>query len=38
LPALLEMGYLARDLMKEEVFYTRAIEEVHKGKHHYDAQ
>ena len=25
LPALLEMGYLARDLMKEEVFYTRAI-------------
>ena len=38
LPALLEMGYLARDLTKEEVFYTRAIEKVHKGKPHYGAQ
>lgn len=38
LPALREMGYLARDLTKEEVFYTRAIEKVHKGKHHYGAQ
>jgi hypothetical protein len=24
------MGYLARDLTKEEVFYTSAIEKVHK--------
>lgn len=38
LPVLREMGYLARDLTKEEVFYTRAIEKVHKGKHHYGAQ
>jgi len=38
LPALQEMGYLARDLTKEEVFYTKAIEKVHKGRHHYDSQ
>ena len=38
LPALREIGYLARDLTKGEVFYTRAIEKVHKGKHHYDHQ
>jgi NitT/TauT family transport system substrate-binding protein len=38
MPALWEMGYLARDLTKEEIFYTRAIEKVHKGRHHYDSQ
>jgi NitT/TauT family transport system substrate-binding protein len=38
LPAMREMGYLARDLTKEEVFYTRAIEKVHKERHHYDEQ
>jgi NitT/TauT family transport system substrate-binding protein len=38
LPALREMGYLARDLTKEEVFCTCAIEKVHKGRHHYDSQ
>jgi NitT/TauT family transport system substrate-binding protein len=38
LPALREMGYLARDLAKEKIFYTRAIEKVHKGRHHYDSQ
>ncbi len=37
LPALREMGYLARDPTKEEIFYTRAIEKVHKGRSHYDA-
>ncbi|VVB72510.1 NMT1-like family protein [uncultured archaeon] len=37
-PALREMGYLARDLAKEDVFYTRVIEKVHPQRHHYDAQ
>ena len=37
-PALQEMGYLERDLAKEEVFYTRAIEKVHPHRHHYTAQ
>jgi NitT/TauT family transport system substrate-binding protein len=36
IPALREMGYLASDLTKEEVFYTDPIEKVHKGRHHYD--
>lgn len=36
LPALLEMGYLAQYLTKEEVFYTDAIEKVHKERHHYE--
>jgi NitT/TauT family transport system substrate-binding protein len=36
LPALLEMGYLAQDLTKEEVFYTCAIEKVHKERQHYE--
>jgi len=36
LPALREMGYLVRELTKEEVFYTSAIEKVHKRRHHYD--
>ena len=35
-PTLRKMGYLARDLAKDEVFYTRAIEKVHPGRHHYD--
>ncbi|MCX6672380.1 MAG: ABC transporter substrate-binding protein [Methanothrix sp.] len=38
MPALQEMGYLARDLAKEEVFHTSAIEKVHPGRHHYNAQ
>jgi NitT/TauT family transport system substrate-binding protein len=38
MPALREMGYLARDLTKEEIFCTSAIEKVHKGRHHYDSQ
>ena len=37
LPALREMGYIARDLAKEEVFYTKAIEKVHPERHHYDS-
>ena len=35
-PALREMGYIDRDLAEEEVFDTRAIEKIHKGRHHYD--
>ena len=38
LPALREMGYLARELTKEEVFHTGVIKKVHKGRHHYDSQ
>lgn len=36
LPALREMGYHDRDLAEGDVFDTRAIEKVHKGRHHYD--
>lgn len=36
LPVLMELGYLARDLTKEDVFYTEAIDKVHTGKHHYN--
>jgi NitT/TauT family transport system substrate-binding protein len=35
-PALREMGYLARDLAKEEVFYTSIIDKVHPGRDHYE--
>lgn len=35
-PVLRKMRYLARDLKTEDVFYTRSIEKVHPGKHHYD--
>lgn len=35
-PELREMGYLARDLAKEEVFRASFIEKVHPGRHHYD--
>jgi NitT/TauT family transport system substrate-binding protein len=38
MPTLREMGYIARDLAKEEVFYTKAIEKVHPRRHHYDVQ
>ncbi|MFA6373728.1 MAG: ABC transporter substrate-binding protein [Methanothrix sp.] len=34
-PALKEMGYLSRNLEKEEIFYTKAIERVHPERHHY---
>ena len=34
-PALLEMGYLARYLGKNEVFYTSIIDKVHPGRDHY---
>jgi hypothetical protein len=30
--ALREMGYLARELTKEEVFHSGAIKKVHKGR------
>ncbi len=33
---LKDMGYLTRDLEKEDVFYTEIIEKVHPGEHHYD--
>lgn len=35
IPTLREMGYLARDLAKEEIFYTEAIEKIHPEGHHY---
>lgn len=34
-PALRAMGYLSRNLEKEDVFWTGAIEKVHPGEHHY---
>ncbi len=34
-PALREMGYLAGNLKKEDVFFTEAIEKIHPGDHHY---
>jgi NitT/TauT family transport system substrate-binding protein len=37
-PALQEMGYLDRDLTREDVFCTRFIEKVHPGRHHYEAR
>jgi NitT/TauT family transport system substrate-binding protein len=33
---LIDMGYLTRDLEKEDVFYTEIIQKVHHGEHHYD--
>ena len=33
---LIDMGYLTRDLEKEDVFYTEIIQKVHPGEHHYD--
>jgi len=34
-PALKEMGYLAGSLKREDVFSTKAIEEIHAEDHHY---
>lgn len=34
-PALREMGYLDRDLTREDVFCTRLIEKLHPERHHY---
>ncbi|MDD1761373.1 MAG: ABC transporter substrate-binding protein [Methanothrix sp.] len=34
-PALKEMGYLSRNLGKEDIFDTNAIERVHPERHHY---
>jgi hypothetical protein len=33
---LRDMGYLTRELEKEDVFYTEIIQKVHPGEHHYD--
>jgi NitT/TauT family transport system substrate-binding protein len=35
MPALKEMGYLVRDLAKEEIFFTGFIEKNHPEWHHY---
>jgi NitT/TauT family transport system substrate-binding protein len=34
-PVLRRLGYLSRDLGRDEVFYTEAIERVHPERHHY---
>ncbi len=34
-PVLLEMGYISRDLTKEDVFDTKVIEKIHPERHHY---
>ena len=34
-PVLMDMGYITRPLDNDEVFYTRAIEEVHPARDHY---
>ena len=37
IPTLKKMGYLARNLAKEEeIFYTEAIEKIHPEGHHYN--
>ncbi|VVB69465.1 NMT1-like family protein [uncultured archaeon] len=35
LPVLREMGYISRDLRKEDVFDTKLIEKIHPESHHY---
>jgi NitT/TauT family transport system substrate-binding protein len=35
IPALKEMGYIARDLSKEKIFFTEFIEKIHPQGHHY---
>ncbi len=36
IPVLQEMGYISRDLRKEDVFDTKFIEKIHPESHHYD--
>jgi len=36
IPVLKDMGYLARELKKEDVFCTEIIKDVHPKGHHYD--
>jgi NitT/TauT family transport system substrate-binding protein len=35
-PVLLKMGYMNRDIKRDEIFCTRIIETIHIGKHHYE--
>jgi len=35
LPVLREMGYISRELRKEDVFDTNVIEKIHPERHHY---
>lgn len=35
LPVLQEMGYISRDLTKEDIFDTKFIEKIHPENHHY---
>lgn len=38
MPVLLEMGYIDKELTKEDIFCTKVIEKVHPEKHHYNEQ
>lgn len=37
IPTLRKMGYLARNLKIEDIFFTRAIERVRPEDHHYNS-